>query len=72
MATINDLNTSILQLSDEAATKLVLDVRASRRVTKKTTPKPQSTTFKKTAAPPKGLSQSATAALIKELEESMR
>lgn len=70
MATIDNLHKSISEKSDEELIHLLKDVRASRRITKKSS-KAQNTTIKKSAAAAKavkGLPQSDLAALISELE----
>jgi len=58
-------------MSDDELLDLLKQVRASRRVTKATS-KPQNATTRKSAAPPKDLTQEARAALVSELEEMMR
>ena len=71
MATINNLHKSISEMSDDELLDLLKQVRASRRITKATT-KPRNATSRKPAAPPKGLTQEAKAALILELEEMLK
>jgi len=71
MATIDNLHKSISEMSDDELLDLLKQVRASRRVTKATS-KPQNATSRKSAAPPKGLTQAAMATLIRELEETIR
>jgi len=71
MATIDNLHKSISEMSDDELLDLLKQVRASRRVTKTTT-KSQNATSRKPAAPPKGLTQEAKAALIRELEDMIK
>ena len=71
MSTIDNLHKSISEMPDDELLDLLKQVRASRRITKATT-KPRNATTRKSAAPPKGLTQEARAALVQELEEMMR
>ena len=71
MATIDGLHRSVSEMSDDELLDLLKQVRASRRVTKATS-KSQNATSRKPAAPPKGLTQEAKAALIRELEEMLK
>ncbi len=70
MATINNLNTSIIEMEHERLTKLFLEIRQSRRIKKK---KPTSTSKakpqKSTKAIMASMSDDQKNKLIAELEE---
>jgi len=73
MATIDDLNTSISELSDQDATDLIYKIRSDRRIkkiVKKTTKKKKTSTKKKTITI-HDLSDAQRAALILDLEEML-
>ena len=70
MATIDDLNTSIVEMEHERLTKLFLEIRQSRRIKKK---KPTSTSKTKPQKSTKSIlasmSEDQKSKLIAELEE---
>ena len=73
MTDINSLNRSISEMSDDELLQLLQNVRASRRVPKKTS-KTQNATIKKSAPSTKAMKDlpaAALATLLKELEGDM-
>lgn len=72
MATIDDLNTSISEMSQEEATRLLMGIRSNRRTRKtavKTTKKKKSAPKKKLVFSLEDLSDEQRLKLIAELED---